>query len=149
MYRDGVLIDIDNAPENYPYLPNGYDNVVLGVPNNVLDAFGEVWIDDIVSYEHIVDDEHVKDIYLSYFYWEGQNQFHLYYNEISQAADWSQVFGNVDVEYKQHVNGTKTPFSFKCKAVCNKAACNSECSFIICVTVKMTLEVVFLHISNV
>ena len=68
MYRDGVLIDIDNAPENYPYLPNGYDNVVLGVPNNVQDAFGEVWIDDIVSYEHIVDDEHVKDLYLSYFY---------------------------------------------------------------------------------
>ena len=59
MYRDGVLVDIANAPVDYPYIPSGHDNVLLGVPNDVQSHYGEGWIDDIISYEYTVDDGYV------------------------------------------------------------------------------------------
>ena len=68
MYRDGVLVDMETVSGSHPYSPAGYNNVVLGAPNNVQNYFGEASIDDIISYEHTVDEEYVQNLYLSYFY---------------------------------------------------------------------------------
>ena len=67
LYKDGVSVDMNSFPSGSPYNPNCCDNVVIGADNSA-QGHGEVWIDDIISYEHIVDENYVKDLYLSYFY---------------------------------------------------------------------------------
>ena len=77
MYKDGILVATENAPVAKTYNPAGYDNVVLGAPNHSPSSFGEVWIDDVISCEHIVDDEYIKYLYLSSYYWADQNKYYF------------------------------------------------------------------------
>ena len=73
MFRDGVLVDMDTSFAYEIYIPTCCNNVVLGAPNSVQSFYGEVLIDDIISYEYTVDEGYIKDLYLSYFYWFGDS----------------------------------------------------------------------------
>ena len=68
MYRDGVLVASDPNARYSPYTYTGLDNVFLGKHIAVYGEYGEAYIDELIVYEHIVDTEFVKYIYLSYFY---------------------------------------------------------------------------------
>ena len=56
MFRDGVLVDMDTSFAYEIYIPTCCNNVVLGAPNSVQSFYGEVLIDDIISYEYTVDE---------------------------------------------------------------------------------------------
>ena len=69
VYKDGILIDSDLTARYNRYTYGSFDNVMLGRPNNVYARYGEAHIDELIVYEHIINSEFVKYIYMSYFYW--------------------------------------------------------------------------------
>ena len=68
MYKDGILVHKYSDPSPATYNPTCCNKVVLGAPNSAASYYGQVWIDDIITYEHLVDEGYVKVLYLSYFY---------------------------------------------------------------------------------
>ena len=74
MYRDGVLVDIQPNAIYIHHHDQGFNDVTLGKANRG-DTYGEVFLDDMIVYEHIINTELVKYVYMSYFYWTFKSRY--------------------------------------------------------------------------